>query len=65
MKLLHLLKQIACENELINFRNLKRLLMVKNFLKQNACPAFSAGRSWLRNILRTIDLCSPIAKANF
>ena len=34
MKLLNILKQIACENELINFRNLKRLLIVKNFLKQ-------------------------------
>ena len=34
MKLLNILKQIACENELINFRNLERLLIVKNFLKQ-------------------------------
>ena len=29
-----ILKQIACENKLINYRNLKRLLIVKNFLKQ-------------------------------
>ena len=33
-KILNILKQIACENKLINYRNLKRLLIVKNFLKQ-------------------------------
>ena len=34
IKIMNILKQIACENNLINFRNSKRLLMVKNFLKQ-------------------------------
>ena len=34
MKILNILIQIACENKLVNYRNLKRLLIVKNFLKQ-------------------------------
>ena len=34
IKILNILKQIACENKLIYYRNLKRLLIVKNFLKQ-------------------------------
>ena len=34
IKILNILKQIACENKLINYCNLKRLLIVKNFLKQ-------------------------------
>ena len=33
-KILNILKQIACENKLINCRNLKRLLIVKKVLKQ-------------------------------
>ena len=33
IKILNILKQIACENKLIIYRNLKRLLIVKN-LKQ-------------------------------
>ena len=33
-KILNILKQIACENKFINYRNFKRPLMVKNFLKQ-------------------------------
>ena len=33
-KILNILKQITCENKLINYRNFKRLLIVKNFLKQ-------------------------------
>ena len=33
-KILNTPKQIACENKLINYRNFKRLLLVKNFLKQ-------------------------------
>ena len=28
-KILNILKQIACENKLINYRNFKRLLIVK------------------------------------
>ena len=34
IKILNILKQIACENKLINYRNLKRLFTVKHFLKQ-------------------------------
>ena len=34
IKILNILKQITCENKLINYRNLKRLLIVKDFLKQ-------------------------------
>ena len=34
IKILNILKQIACENNLVNFRYLKRLLIVKNYLKQ-------------------------------
>ena len=34
IKILNILKQIACENKLINYHNLKRFLIVKNFLKQ-------------------------------
>ena len=34
IKILNILKQIACENKLINYRNLKRRLIVKNFIKQ-------------------------------
>ena len=34
IKILNIFKQIACENKLINYHNLKRLLTVKNFLKQ-------------------------------
>ena len=31
----------------------------------NACPAFSARCCYLRNILRTIYVCSSISKAHF
>ena len=35
IKILKILKQIACENKLINYRNFKkRLVIVKNLLKQ-------------------------------
>ena len=34
IKIMNILKQIACENKLIIFRKSKRLLIVKNFLKQ-------------------------------
>ena len=34
IKILNILKQIVCENKIINYRNLNRLLIVKNFLKQ-------------------------------
>ena len=34
IKILNIFKQVACENKLINYRNLKRLLIVKNFFKQ-------------------------------
>ena len=34
IKILNILKQIACENNLNNFRYLKRILIVKNYLKQ-------------------------------
>ena len=34
INMLNRLEKIACENKLINCRNLKRLLIVKNFLKQ-------------------------------
>ena len=33
IKILNIPKQIACDNKLINYRNLKRRLIVKNFLK--------------------------------
>ena len=66
IKISNILQQIACKNEFTNYRNLKRLLTVKHFLyKRNACPAFSARRCRLRNILRAIDICRSIAKAHF
>ena len=34
IKIVNILEQIACENKLINYCNLKKLLIVKNFLKQ-------------------------------
>ena len=34
IKILNILKQIVCENKFINYRNLKRLLIVKHFLQQ-------------------------------
>ena len=34
IKMLNILKQIACENEFINYRHLKRLLTVKHVLQQ-------------------------------
>ena len=37
-KILNTLKQIACKNKLINYRNLKRLLIVKNVIKQYRVP---------------------------
>ena len=33
IKMLNILKEIARENKLINYRNIKRPLIVKNFLK--------------------------------
>ena len=42
IKILKIPKQIACENKLINYRNLKRLLIVKTSKSSNACPGFSA-----------------------
>ena len=34
IKIFNIIKQIACENKLINYYNIKRFLIVKNFLKQ-------------------------------
>ena len=38
IKILNILQQIACENKLSNYHNLERLLIVKNFLKQQRVP---------------------------
>ena len=34
IKILNILKQIACENKFITYRNFKRLLTVKHLLQQ-------------------------------
>ena len=67
-KILNILKQIACENELITYRNLKRLLTVKHFLQLYRVPRLQCQTLLImqyQNILRTIDVCSSLAKAHF
>ena len=66
IKILNTLKQIACKYKLINYRNLKKVFDSQKRLKAvtRAPPSVPDILNYTI-ILRTIDLCSSIAKADF